>query len=110
MNHGEVWLADLGDPVNPEPGLRRPVLVVSETRFNDLTGLAIICPITTTHRPYVTRIEIEPGISGLRETSYIQVEQIRTISGLRRIHLLGEAGPVVLGQVEQTLRRLLRLP
>ncbi|GAD17590.1 type II toxin-antitoxin system PemK/MazF family toxin [Lentilactobacillus otakiensis] len=37
---------------------RRPALVISNEKFNSLTGFCIVCPITSTHRRFGTYIEI----------------------------------------------------
>ena len=34
MDRGEVWWAELPDPVASEPGFRRPVVIVSSNAFN----------------------------------------------------------------------------
>lgn len=105
---GELWLIDLGDPIGHEAGDSRPALVVSDDRAN-VYGLAVVCPITSNRRNYPTHVEVEPGESGLAMTSYIQAEQVRTISGHRLTHRLGTADSPVMAQVERALRFLLRL-
>jgi len=55
---------------------RRPALVVSNNLFNKHTGLAIVCPITTTRRnfPFHVPIPDNPKITG-----YVMVEQVKSI-------------------------------
>ena len=49
---GEVWLADLDAGHGREQAGVRPVLVVSATELGSgPSGLAIVVPLTTTHRP-----------------------------------------------------------
>jgi mRNA interferase MazF len=55
---------------------RRPALVVSTTIFNKHTGLAMVCPVTNTHRGFPFHVAI-PGGSSV--TGYIMVEQIKSI-------------------------------
>lgn len=44
---GEIWWADLGDPVGSAPGYRRPVLVVQANAFNQSRIGTIVCvPLT----------------------------------------------------------------
>jgi len=50
-------------------------------------------PITRTHRPNPTHVEVEPGVSELEEISYINCEDLRTISPMlleRRFGLADE--------------------
>lgn len=106
MRRGEIYLCDLGDPVNPEQGFRRPALVVSVDPFHR-SGLVVVLPITTTKRPVPTVIEVEGA--GLDRTSYIQIDQIRTVSQKRLTRRFGSVDGVTLIQVEQVLTRLLGL-
>ena len=104
----EIWLADLSDPIGHEAAYLRPVLVVSDDPANRY-GLATICPIGSAKRGYPTRVEVTAGPSGLDQASYIQAEQVRTISSARLVHLLGRADITAMVEVERVLRLLLRL-
>lgn len=45
---GEVWWADLGEPVGSEPGCRRPVVVVQGDPFNRSRIATVVCvPLTS---------------------------------------------------------------
>lgn len=45
---GEIWWAELGDPVGSAPGYRRPVLVVQCDAFNRSSIGTIVCvPLTS---------------------------------------------------------------
>lgn len=105
---GEVWLIDLGEPIGHEAGDSRPGLVISDDPAN-AHGLAVICPITRSRLGYPTHVEIEPGRSGLDETSYVQTEQIRTVSTRRLTRKLGTMDIVPMAAAEHALRMLLRL-
>lgn len=105
---GEIWHTDFGSPIGHEAAFERPALIVSAGRFNN-HGLVSVCPITRTEKTYPTRIPIAPGRSGLDATSYIQVEQIRTISTERLLMRRGEADTTHLVDAERILRLLLEL-
>jgi mRNA interferase MazF len=55
---------------------RRPALVISQDDFNKHTGLAIVCPITTTDRGFPFHVEITgcPKVKG-----FVMVEQVKSI-------------------------------
>ncbi len=55
---------------------RRPAFVISNTLFNQHTGLAMVCPITNTARNIPFHVKV-PDQSAL--TGYIMVEQIKSI-------------------------------
>jgi len=55
---------------------RRPALVVSKDVFNRSTGLAIVCPVTSTDRDFPFHVPV-PGDS--RVSGFIMVEQLKSI-------------------------------
>lgn len=110
VTRGEVHLADLGDPIGHEQGLRRPVLVVSaEPWLSSNPPVIAVVPITRTFRARSTHVEITPGESGLRATSFVKCEDTRAISPLRLEHQLGRADDIVLARIDLILRRILGL-
>jgi mRNA interferase MazF len=54
----------------------RPALVVSHDLFNRKTGLAFVCPVTSTQRGYPFHVAIPEGGA---VTGFVMVEQTRTI-------------------------------
>lgn len=76
---------------------RRPALVVSNTLFNEQTGLAIVCPLTTTDRAYPFHVAIirNPDVKG-----FVMVEQVKSIDyRARQVKLIGKASDDLLGEV-----------
>ncbi len=47
MERGDIYLVSLDPTAGHEQQGRRPVLIVSPARFNKLTGVPVIVPITT---------------------------------------------------------------
>jgi mRNA interferase MazF len=106
VKRGDILLCDLGNPIGHEQGKVRPVLVVSADPFHR-SGLAVIAPLTRTHRQLFTSVEIEHP--GLRETSYIQTDQLRTVSQLRFGRQVASADELVMHHVGRAIKRLLAL-
>jgi mRNA interferase MazF len=76
---------------------RRPALVVSNTLFNEKTGLAIVCPLTTTDRgyPFHVKIEGDPQVQG-----FVMVEQVKSVDyRARQARVIGEASGALLDEV-----------
>ena len=76
---------------------RRPALVVSNTLFNERTGLAIVCSITNTDHGYPFHVAItdNPGVRG-----FVMVEQVKSIDfRARKAKVIGKASDDVLDQV-----------
>ena len=76
---------------------RRPALVVSNTLFNEQTGLAIVCPLTTTHRGYPFHVPVigNPDMKG-----FVMVEQLKSIDyRARQVKSIGKASEDLLDEV-----------
>src|SRR5262249_57827983 len=83
---GEVWLADLDPSFGHEQGGRRPALVVSVDPFNaGLSGLVVVLPITSRIRPLPLHVPVDPPEGGLRRSSAILCDAIRSIDRRRLI-------------------------
>jgi mRNA interferase MazF len=107
---GEIYLADLGEPVGHEQSLKRPVLIVSSQPWLEANPPVVtVLPLTRTRRDSATHVELDPDKTGLRQVSYIKCEDIRAISPLRLTHVFGQIDEIVLARVELILRRLLAL-
>ena len=69
----------------------------------------IVCPLTTRDRNIRTHIKVEPPEGGLKETSFVLSEAIRSISKNRLVNHWGHLGRNTLAQVEDVIRILLEL-
>jgi mRNA interferase MazF len=83
-HRGEIWYVKL--PTDPPDKLPRPVVVVSiESRNqNDRANSVQVVPLTTTLSGVPTHIRLQPGETGLNETSEVQAEDITVV---RKEHL-----------------------
>jgi mRNA interferase MazF len=110
VRRGELYLADLGDPIGHEQASSRPVLVVSSDPWL-LSGppVVTVLPVTRSFRHSSSHVELEPGTSGLAAVSYAKCEDIRAISPERITRLFGHADALVMARVDLILRRLLAL-
>ncbi len=67
--------------VDPQSGHeqkgRRPALVVSNTLFNEKTGLAFVCPLTGKDRGYPFHVAVtdNPRVKG-----FVMVEQVKSLA------------------------------
>jgi mRNA interferase MazF len=76
---------------------RRPALVISNTLFNEQTGLAIVCPLTTTDRGYPFHVAVtdNPQVTG-----FVMVEQVKSIDfRARKAKQIAKASDEVLDTV-----------
>ena len=79
---GDVVWADLDPSAGHEQAKRRPLIVVSNDKFNSRCNLAMTIPITTTDSGYPLHIDVgmvpgEPGGDPVR--GFAEVEQLKPL-------------------------------
>ena len=112
IKRGEIILASLNPVLGSEQGETRPCLVVQNDIANEFSNTTIIVPVTSTipDKYYPTVVVIEPADSGLKKTSAILCNQIRTISIKHRIiKKLGLLKPLTMKKVDSALKTSLGL-
>lgn len=76
---------------------RRPALVVSNTQFNEHTGLSIVCPLTNKDRKFPFHVAV---LNHLEVTGFVMVEQVKSIDyRARKAHHIGKASESLLDEV-----------
>lgn len=83
----EIWLVSLDPTQGSEIQKTRPCLVVSPDEVNEYLRTVIIAPMTTTERPYPTRI----GITFQNKRGQVALDQIRAVDRQRLVRKLGTA-------------------
>lgn len=86
INQGEIWWAELGEPVGSAPGFRRPVLVVQGDAFNHSRIATVVCVPLTSNRQWAGA----PGNMMLRAKN----------SGLDRDSVANASGVVALDKAQ----------
>jgi len=80
MKRYELYSVDLDPTVGVEMKKTRPCLIVSPDEMNKNVQSVIVAPLTSHFRNIPSRIKIEANnINGLSETSYVALDQIKTI-------------------------------
>ena len=97
---GEVWWADLAEPIGSAPGYRRPVIVLQSDPLNRSQIATVVCVVLTSN----LRWSIAPGNvllaakhTGLDRDSVANVSQLITID---KRQLTERAGKVPRKQME----------
>jgi mRNA interferase MazF len=94
---GDFIVVDLDPQSGHEQKGRRPTLVISNTLFNEQTGLAMVCPLTTTDRGYPFHVEI---VGNSQVKGFIMVEQVKSIDfRARQAKSVGKASEGLLDEV-----------
>ena len=92
ISRGEVWWADLGEPIGSRPAGRRPVLVVqSDTYSASRLATVVVVAITSSTRLAAMpgNVFVPAGSAGLARDSVVNVTSITTLD---RRELEGKAG------------------
>jgi len=77
---------------------RRPALVVSNTLFNEQTGLAMVCPLTTTDRRFPFHVAVTEDNSSVK--GFVMVDQVKSIDyRARQARLIEKASDELLDEV-----------
>ncbi|MFA5844918.1 MAG: type II toxin-antitoxin system PemK/MazF family toxin [Coriobacteriia bacterium] len=103
MAQGEVWWADLGEPVGSGPGFRRPVVVVQSDAFNRSRISTIVCvPLTSNLRwaDAPGNVSLDAKTTGLPKDSVANVSQIVTLD---RASLTDRVGKLTEAKLELVL-------
>lgn len=107
---GEIWQVNLNPTVGREQAGIRPALVVSANPLNrSLAELVVVVPITSKSKGIPFHVQIDPPEGGVKTTSYIKPEDIRSISKQRLVRRWGSVSATTMTTVADMLRVTLEL-
>jgi len=112
MKRGEVWWADLGDPVGSGPGYRRPVLVIQSKPFNESRIATVIVAVITTNLALGEapgNVRLSKSESGLPKPSVVNVSQVITVDKSILTEKVKSLPGAVVQRVDEGLRLALAL-
>src|ERR1039458_189635 len=78
MKRGDIYLVSLDPPMGHEQRGQRPVLVISPTKFNTVTKLPVVLPITS-GGDFARRISFAVPIAGFRKAGVVRCDQPRVL-------------------------------
>ena len=85
MQRGDIWLVSLDPTIGHEQQGRQPVLIVSPTAFNKLTGVPVVLPVTMGGNFARRRgFAISLQGAGTRTTGVIRCDQPRALDLIAR--------------------------
>jgi mRNA interferase MazF len=98
----EVYLVELDPTVGSEIQKPRPCVVISPDEMNQVIRTVIIAPLTSTGRPYPTRVDCRFQ----RKSGQVVLDQIRTVDKSRLIKRLGHLEDPAQSAILETLAEL----
>ena len=112
MRRGEIWWADLPVPKGSEPGFRRPVVIVSDDRFNASNLRTVIVVALTSNLKLGARpgnVTIPARGTGLGQTSIANVTQVLTTDRSQLDRSIGHVPRDLMDRIGDGLRLALAL-
>jgi mRNA interferase MazF len=103
---GDIVMMDFDPQVGREQSKRRPALVLTDQRYNQASGLAIVCPLTSERKPYPFALPVTVD----QVEGAVLVDQLKSMDWAgRRAEFHSKAGPALVSKVRQYLAVLLGL-
>jgi mRNA interferase MazF len=110
IKRGEIYLVNLDPVLGSEQGRTRPCLVVQNNIGNKYSLNTIIASITSKiDKEYPFIVKIDKGIANLSKDSFVQLDQIRTISSKRIIKRIGVLPKAVMLKIDLAIKNSLDL-
>lgn len=101
-----VWL-DFDPQLGREQAGRRPALVLSPYAYNTIARLCVVCPITTSMRPWKLATPLPPS---LRTNGTVLTDHVKSLSWAeRRAEFVEAAPPALLADVRAKIAALLQI-
>jgi mRNA interferase MazF len=109
-SRGEIWDLDFDPILGREQAGFRPALILSVDLFSQGPAeLVVVVPLTRTDRKIRWHLGVRPPEAGLAAESFVQCENLRSVSKQRLKRRRGRVSADTLEQVEDRVRILLGL-
>jgi mRNA interferase MazF len=103
---GDIVMMDFDPQVGREQAKRRPVLVLTDQRYNRASGLAVVCPLTSKRKPYPFALPIAID----KVEGAVLVDQLKSMDWIgRQAKFHSTAEPALVSKVRQYVAVLLGL-
>lgn len=112
MQRGEIWWANLREPLGAEPGFRRPVLIISSDAFNRSRIQTVLAISLTTNVALATspgNVLLSATETNLDKDSVANVSQLVTVDKGFLSEYISTLDIVTMTRVEDGLRLILSL-
>ena len=96
----DILLVNLEPTVGSEMKKTRPCVVLSPNEMNKYLQTIVIAPLTSTSKPYPTRIEIKQ----VKSKGWMVLDQIRSIDRVRVIRKLGALTAMEIQKTKSVIR------
>lgn len=105
---GDVYAVNLDPTVGAEIKKRRPAVIIQNNKGNTFSPVTIVAPISSVRevtKPLPIMVFLKKGEGGLREESYVDCGQIRTVDKRARlINRWGSLSPTRMEEVDEAIK------
>ena len=106
IDRGDLWWADLPDPVGSSPGYRRPVVVIQSNYFNHsrlATVMVASCSrnLSLAHLP--ENFLLNKTQTGLTRDSVVKLTQIMTIDRSQLTNWIGRLPQAIIKRIDERI-------
>lgn len=103
---GDIAWIDFDPQAGREPGRRRPALVLTDYAYNRVSGLVVVCPLTSKRKPYPFALPvIVDDVEGA-----VLVDHMKSMDWeARNVAFHSKADPVLVAKVRSYIATLLRI-
>ena len=112
IQRGDIWWADLPEPVGSGPGYPRPVLVIQSDRFNESAINTVVIAIIARNTDLINsegNVLVAMQQSKLPSDSVINVSQLFTIDETQLRDYVSSLSPKKMAQVDSGLKKVLAI-
>jgi mRNA interferase MazF len=103
ISRGDIWWADISEPIGSAPGFRRPVIVIQGDPINRSRIATVVCVPLTSDLQWADapgNVALSAGLTGLSKDSVANVSQIVTLD---RRSLTERIGKIPVKKIELIL-------
>jgi mRNA interferase MazF len=102
---GDIAWVELGETLGTEQYGRRPALILTSLIYHEVSSRAVICPITSTDKPWASNVHLP---AGLKTKGFVLLDQLRAVDRRHRMFEIVERIPqATLIEVHRKLASLL---
>jgi mRNA interferase MazF len=112
VNRGQIWWAELAEPVASEPGYKRPVIIVQADEFNkSRINTVVVIAITSNLRLAAApgNVRLSKAKTGLSKESVANVSQIITLDKQFLVEKIGELDNSTMQELDEGVTLVLGL-
>ena len=96
----QVVLVNLDPTVGSEMKKTRPCVIISPDEMNRYLQTIVIAPVTSSSKPYPTRVEIKHQ----KTKGWVVLDQIRTIDRIRIVKILDHLNEKEINKVKDIIK------